>query len=238
MRLKNIFMLAFAALFFLGCSSKNSDTILQDNRNFTSSSMDSKMHFEEVMKIPADCSSCSGSGKEIAINGVRYKSDVAIKCCLKKNMIDTKIGLKKVYIHRVTDDRSGTEAIKYIRRDGSVVFFNSNPRLEALFYMFLKQELLSRGIVVTEDQSSPYTYRVDFSFSELKGVYSRNNEQLKSQLFGVLKIKNINYNRMTNISTKQDVKRLAVSRTGQFDIYVSLLVKQAANKVTEEISKL
>ncbi|QCD53161.1 hypothetical protein [Campylobacter sp. RM16192] len=238
MKFKTIFLMIAAAFLFLGCSSKTSDGPVLTSNISSSSSSDAKFHFEEVMKIPADCSSCSGSGKEIAINGTRYKSDVAINCCLKKNMIDTKVGLKKVYIHRITDERNGPEAIKYIRRDGSIVFFNSNPRLEVLFYMFLKQELLSRGIVVTDDQTSPYTYRLDFSFNELKGVYSRNNEQLKSQLFGVLKIKNINYNRIKNISTNQDVRKLAVSRTGQFDIYVSLLVKQAANKVAEEISKL
>lgn len=238
MKFQTIFVMIAAAFIFLGCSSKTSDRAVVTDNFSSSSSSDAKFHFEEVMKIPIDCSSCKGSGNTVTINGTKYRSDVAIKCCLKKNMIDTKAALKKVYIHRITDERKDVQSIKYIRQNGSTVVFNSNPRLEPLFYMFLKQELLSRGILVVEDQTSPYTYRLDFSFTELKGVYSRSQEQLNSQLFGVLKIKNINYGRILNITTKQEVKKLAVSRTGQFDIYVSLLVKQAANKVAEEISKL
>ncbi|QKF92751.1 hypothetical protein [Campylobacter sp. CCUG 57310] len=238
MKFKTIFLMIAAAFLFLGCSSKTSDGAVVTGNFSSSSSSDAKFHFEEVMKIPIDCSSCKGSGNTVTINGTKYRSDVAIKCCLKKNMIDTKTALKKVYIHRITDEREDAQSIKYIRQNGSTVVFNSNPRLEPLFYMFLKQELLSRGILVVENQTSPYTYRLDFSFTELKGVYSRSQEQLNSQLFGVLKIKNINYGRILNITTKQEVKKLAVSRTGQFDIYVSLLVKQAANKVAEEISKL
>ncbi|WP_169973300.1 hypothetical protein [Campylobacter sp. RM16191] len=238
MKFKTIFLMIVAAFLFLGCSSKTSDGPVLAGNVSSSSSSDAKFHFEEVMKIPVDCSSCKGSGDTVTINGAKYRSDVAIKCCLKKNMIDTKVALKKVYLHRITDEREDVQSIKYIRANGSTVMFNSNPRLELLFYMFLKQELLSRGILVVENQTSPYTYRLDFSFTELKGVYSRNQEQLNSQLFGVLKIKNINFSRMLNITTKQEVKKLAVSRTGQFDIYVSLLVKQAANKVAEEISKM
>lgn len=237
MKFKTIFLMIAAAFIFLGCSSKTDGPILASNVSGSSSS-DAKFHFEEVMKIPVDCSSCNGSGDTVTINGAKYRSDVAIKCCLKKNMIDTKVALKKVYIHRITDERADAQSIKYIRANGTTTMFNSNPRLELLFYMFLKQELLSRGILVVEDQTSPYVYRVDFAFTELKGVYSRNQEQLNSQLFGVLKIKNINFGRMLNITTKQEVKKLEASRTGQFDIYVSLLVKQAANKVAEEISKL
>lgn len=238
MKFKTIFLMIAAAFLFLGCSSKTSDGLVLAGNVSGPSSSDAKFHFEEVMKIPVDCSSCKGSGNTVTINGAKYRSDVAIKCCLKKNMIDTKVALKKVYLHRITDEREDVQSIKYIRANGSTVMFNSNPRLELLFYMFLKQELLLRGILVVEDQTSPYTYRLDFAFTELKGVYSRNQEQLNSQLFGVLKIKNINFSRMLNITTKQEVKKLAVSRTGQFDIYVSLLVKQAANKVAEEISKL
>ncbi|QKG28690.1 hypothetical protein [Campylobacter sp. RM16187] len=238
MKFKTIFLMIAAAFIFLGCSSKTSDGPVLASNVSSSSSSDAKFHFEEVMKIPVDCSSCKGSADTVTINGAKYRSDVAIKCCLKKNMIDTKVALKKVYLHRITDEREDVQSIKYIRANGSTVMFNSNPRLELLFYMFLKQELLSRGILVVEDQTSPYTYRLDFAFTELKGVYSRNQEQLNSQLFGVLKIKNINFSRMLNITTKQEVKKLAVSRTGQFDIYVSLLVKQAANKVAEEISKM
>ncbi|WP_170000666.1 hypothetical protein [Campylobacter sp. RM16189] len=238
MKFKTIFLMIAAAFLFLGCSSKTSDGPVLAGNVFSSSSSDAKFHFEEVMKIPVDCSSCKGSGDTVTINGTKYRSDVAIKCCLKKNMIDTKVALKKIYLHRITDEREDVQSIKYIRANGSTVIFNSNPRLELLFYMFLKQELLSRGILVVEDQTSPYTYRLDFAFTELKGVYSRNQEQLNSQLFGVLKIKNINFSRMLNITTKQEVKKLAASRTGQFDIYVSLLVKQAANKVAEEISKM
>ena len=173
MKFKTIFLMIAATFIFLGCSSKTDDgmPILASNVS-SESSGDAKFHFEEVMKIPVDCSSCKGSGDTVTINGAKYKSDVAIKCCLKKNMIDTSAALKKVYIHRITDERQDAQSIKYIRHDGSTVVFNSNPRLELLFYMFLKQELLSRGIIVTDTQTSPYTYKLDFSFTELNGVYS------------------------------------------------------------------
>ena len=190
------------------------------------------------MRIPADCSACRGRGDGVFINGVKYRSDVAINCCLEKNMIDINVGLKKVYFHRIVDARSSARSIYYTREDGSGVVFNSNPRLEVLFYMFLKRELNSRGIVVVDTQTSPYTYRLDFRFDELRGTYSRSSEILNGHLYGELVLSDINFKKRIPISTRHHVEELEASRSGQFDFFIALLVKQAAIKVADEITKL
>ena len=197
-----------------------------------------KMYFEEVMRIPADCSACKGRGDALFINGVKYKSDVAINCCLEKNMIDTNVGLKKVYFHRIVDARSSARSIYYTGVEGNSAVFNSNPRLEVLFYMFLQRELNSRGIVVVDTQTSPYTYRLDFRFDELRGSYSGSSEILNGHLKGLLVLSNINFKKTLPISTRHHVEKLEASESGQFDFFIALLVKQAAIKVADEITKL
>jgi len=196
------------------------------------------MYFEEVMRIPADCSACKGRGDGLFINGVKYKSDVAINCCLEKNMIDTNVGLKKVYFHRIVDARSSARSIYYTGVEGNTAVFNSNPRLEVLFYMFLQRELNSRGIVVVDTQTSPYTYRLDFRFDELRGSYSGSSEILNGHLNGLLILSNINFKKTLPISTRHHVEKLEASESGQFDFFIALLVKQAAIKVADEITKL
>ena len=54
----------------------------------------------------------------------------------------------------------------------------------------------------------------------------------------MLKIKNINKNRTLYITTTQNVSDLSVSKIDDFDLYMNLLIKQSANKVAQEISKL
>ena len=55
---------------------------------------------------------------------------------------------------------------------------------------------------------------------------------------GKLGVKNINKTRVLNISTRQDVRKFEAEDAEDFNLYVYLLVKQAANKAAEEISKL
>lgn len=234
MKFKGIFAILMMAFVFAGCFGGKSLPNGVDNGSKSSA----EFQFKEVMRIPLDCSSCSGVGKSVTINGVRYRSDVAIRCCLSKNLIDSKVALKKVYIHRIIDQRESAQSIKFIGKNGKVSLLSPNPGLELLFYMFLKQELSSRGILLEESANSPYTYRVDFAFNKLDGIYSQNYEHLNSQLLGLLVIKNINYNRMINISTTQEARKFEASKSEDFDMFVALLVKQAANKVAEEISKL
>lgn len=220
-------------LFFTGClgfGKVSNNTMATDN--------DSKMLFTNVLDVENDCSLCDDGGKKVYINGVRYYSDTALRCCLQKNMIDTNLALKKVYFHRITDDRQSARSIYYTRSDGLQVVFNSNPRLEVLFYMFLEHELNSRGILVVDTQTSPYTYRLDFSFEQLRGDYNEKSEYLSGSLFGRLTISNINFNKKLNISAKQSAQKLQASKSAHFDFFIALLVKQTAMKVADEISKL
>ncbi|CUU74664.1 hypothetical protein [Campylobacter hyointestinalis] len=217
-----LFTLAFA-IFFIGCSSKNLDPY---------SDTSAKRSFETIMKIKVACQPCNKSNYETTINGKYYKSDVAINCCPNMRKIDTSAGLTKVYLHRVSDLRENQKAIFV---NGSKEAYDLNKRIDSLFYLSLKEELKNRGIVLVDDQTSPYTLRVDFDFTGFKGVYNPKYENLNSKLYGILNIKNINYTRHIKISTTQSVRGL--SGTGDFGMYMDLLVKQAANKAAEEISK-
>lgn len=239
--LRTTLLAVFVAIFLTGCVAKASLCLSCegiDGVQSTSINSEDKMYFEEVMRIPADCSACKGRGDGLFINGVKYKSDVAINCCLEKNMIDTNVGLKKVYFHRIVDARSSARSIYYTGIEGNTAVFNSNPRLEVLFYMFLQRELNSRGIVVVDTQTSPYTYRLDFRFDELRGSYSGSSEILNGHLKGLLILSNINFKKTLPISTRHHVEKLEASESGQFDFFIALLVKQAAIKVADEITKL
>ncbi|RAZ25154.1 hypothetical protein [Campylobacter hyointestinalis] len=220
--MKGLLLLAFA-MFFIGCSSKNLDSY---------SDTSAKRSFETIMKINAVCQPCNRSSYETIIDGKSYKSDVAINCCPNIRKIDTSAGLTKVYLHRVSDLRENQKAIFV---NGSKEAYDLNKRIDSLFFLSLKEELKNRGIVLVNHQTSPYTLRVDFDFTGFKGVYNPKYENLNSKLYGVLNIKNINYTRHIKISTTQNVSGLR--GTGEFGIYMDLLVKQAANKAAEEISK-
>ena len=193
--------------------------------------------YQEVMRIKADCSSCASGGQSLTINGASYTSDVAIKCCIAQSRIDTNAAIKKVYIHRILDERSPESGIKFVSKKGAKMLY-SKERLEGLFYLFLQDELLNRGIMVVDGQVSPYTYRVDFAFTDYAATYSASSQYLSAAMKGKLGIKNINKTRVLNIGTRQDVRKLKASGIQDFDLYIYLLVKQAANKAAEEISKL
>ena len=227
------FILLFAAFLFTGCFG-----LFESSPEVAQASDGNAKGYKEVMRIKADCSSCASGGQDIKINGTDYTSDVAIKCCLRDNLIDTGVALKKVFIHRIIDSRQSTDAIKFTKKNGRSYIFTSNPRLEALFYLFLKQELNSRGIMVVETQTSPYTYRLDFSFTDLKGSYSQSTRYLEARLEGAVRFSNINFTRNFSFTTTQEAVKLKAEKSKDFDLYVSLLVKQMANKVAEEISKI
>lgn len=229
---KNLILTILLASFISGCGLKfGSEQSYNDSEN--------KMLFHEVLKVPVDCSDCSDFfGKKITINGREYTSDVAIKCCLAKNLIDTNVGLKKVYIHRIVDRRDSAKGIYYTNYDGVKKVFDVRPSIEALFYMFLEAELNSRGIVVVDTQTSPYTYKLDFDIYSFLAEYSKKSKILDGKLIGKLSLSNINFKKSLEISTKQQVKRLDADEIDEFDFFVALLAKQAANKVVDVISKI
>ncbi|MBE3022987.1 hypothetical protein [Campylobacter sp. 7477a] len=232
---KNLFLALFVTLFLSGCGYKFFGTEYGYKMDD-----ETKTAFNEVMRLKVDCSECSQNflAKTITINGREYTSDVAIKCCLSKNLIDTDIGLKKVYIHRITDSRESAKGIEYTNKYDQKWLYDTRPSLEALFYTFLEDELNSRGILVVGTQTSPYTYRLDFDFRNFWATYDYDSKILSGRLSGNLVISNINFKRNLGISTKQQVKRLNANQAKDFDFFVALLVKQAAIKVAGEISKI
>ena len=231
--MKNFIFILFSIL-LVGCfNTPSKPTVAQIEVDSAS-----KEQYEKIIRIPVNCDRCMNEFKTLLEDDVEYRSDVAIKCCLRDNLIDTGVALKKIFIHRIIDSRPNTDAIKFTKKNGRSYVFTSNPRLEALFYLFLKQDLNSRGILVVETQTSPYTYRLDFAFSKLIGEYSQNTLYLQAHLDGVVQISNINISRQVGFTTFQEATRLKASKSKDFDLYISLLVKQMANKVAEEVSKL
>ena len=51
-------------------------------------------------------------------------------------------------------------------------------------------------------------------------------------------LSNINFKKTLPISTRHHVEKLEASESGQIDFFIALLVKQAAIKVADEITKL
>ncbi len=226
------FILLFAAFLFTGCFG-----LFESSPEVAQASDGNAKGYKEVMRIKADCSSCASGGQDIKINGTDYTSDVAIKCCIAQSRIDTNAAIKKVYIHKIADERAADSGIKFISKNGAKMLY-PKERLERLFHLFLQDELLNRGIMVVDSQTSPYTYRVDFAFTDYAASYSEPSQYLSAAMKGKLGVKNINKTRVLNISTRQDVRKLEAEDTQDFNLYVYLLVKQAANKAAEEISKL
>ncbi|AGZ82277.1 hypothetical protein [Campylobacter fetus] len=214
----------FAALFFIGCSSK---TVLDPYADTSAAKS-----YETIMKITLNCEPCADTNYETTINGYTYRSDVAINCCTNLRKIDAGAGLKKVYLHNIADLRENSKVIK---ANGKA--YSLNKRLDTLFYLAMKEELTNRGMLVVDSQTSPYTLRVDFGFTDFKGVYSPGASQLNSRLQGILRIKNINYDKRIQINTRQSVSGLSANDVSDFGLYMDLLVKQAVNKAAEQISK-
>lgn len=214
--MKSIFFLAFV-LFFSACA-VNSKT-----QNIT--------RVNETIKIQAQCYNPSDSkAYEAKIQGLTYISDVGLKYCVNKRTIDKSVALKKVYIHRVYDL---DENLKFSTSNGSNYYINEN--FNYYFYIFLKEELKSRGIVVVDSaQDSPYILRVDLSFVDFYSKFD--SKSLFSVIASQLEIKDINTNKKINIKTKQEVK--GFSKINDLPFYTQLLIKQVANKAADIISSL
>ncbi|AQW86616.1 outer membrane liproprotein [Campylobacter pinnipediorum subsp. caledonicus] len=238
LKIKSIFLYFLMAMFFYGCASLNPFSTNEiEDKYFQIASKDETL-FKDIMRIKVDCTKENSVGtRRVLINGAEYSSDIAIKYCLRKNLVDTNVGLKKVFLHRIVDGRKDASVFSYTKRKGKITALDSSPSLEALYYMFLKQELNSRGIMVVETQTSPYTYRLDFTFNKTDGFYDRTNQTLDGKLEAKLNISNINFNKDFNINTKQYVKNLKIRNSDEFDFFVGLLVKQAAIKTANIITK-
>ncbi len=241
LKMKNALMIFFI-LFFTACSStmQPNGTGYNINGTYDEKKIDSNSfkNFKEVMRINPKCEPCdNGSGSSITINGVDYSSDISLSCCKNVRKIDTGLALKKVYIHRVNDLREDQKIVRIQGKDKQFQDMHMNKRADYMFYLLLKQELKERGIIVLEERSSPYVMKLDFDFLGLQSYYSPSSAHLASNLYGFLMLKDINKTKRYKISTTQDVRKFQTNNPDDFGVYLDLLIRQAANKVAEEISK-
>ncbi|MBK1971038.1 hypothetical protein JG677_07035 [Campylobacter sp. TTU-622] len=205
-----------ASIFILSACANRQDTFAQVN---------------QVSKN-SGCTSCeSPSGFEAKIKGLLYISDVGIECCANKRTLDTGVALKKVYLHRFYD----------LSEDKKTLFTNNqkyfvDTQFNAVFYVYLKQELESRGIVVLENNNdnSPYVTKVDLAFIDYNS--KKDSTGLHSRLVGVLSLYDVNKNRKFTIRTKQDVQ--GFDNLKEITFYTHLLIKQMANKAASIIASL
>lgn len=212
------------AMIFAGCAV---------NTGNNTAKIENAKSYDTLFRINTKCEPCSQKGYETTIDGKIYRSDIALNCCENSRTIDRSLALKKVYIHRVIDL---AESQKSVKVNGQNIKFDKN--FAPVFYTALAAELESRGIYVANSNESPYTYRVEFDFTDIKSIYSPGASYLSSKLVGTLNIKNINKKRTIFITTTQNVSDLNASSSDDFDLFMNLLIKQAANKAAQEISKL
>ncbi|WP_096029896.1 hypothetical protein [Campylobacter lanienae] len=210
------------AMILGGCAAQNNTTKTGISKSY-----------DTLFRINTKCEPCSQNVYETTIDGRLYRSDIALNCCENSRTIDSSAELKKVYIHKVVDL---AESQKSVKINGKNVKFDKN--FASVFYTALVAELQSRGIYVENSDQSPYTYRVDFEFSDIRSVYSPGANYLNSKLTGTLNLKNINKKRSILITTTQSVSDLNFTQPSDFDLFMNLLIKQAANKVAQEISNL
>lgn len=205
--------LSILALFFVACSSK---TTLQKVSDLTNQQ---------------PCYSCeSNQAFEAKVKGLLYISDVGLRCCADKRTLDSSVALKKVYLHRIYDLE---EEKKVFYANNSQYFINE--QFNAAFYVFLKQELKARGMVVIDEiNNSPYVLRLDLHFINFSSNLDRTG--LHSNLSAKLILKDININKEFIVRTKQDV--MGFNDLREISFYTFLLIKQMANKTASVISSL
>lgn len=205
-----IFLVAF---FLCACSTKNTMQKVSDLSN------------------QQPCFSCeSDQAFEARIRGLLYLSDIGLKCCADKRTIDSGVALKKVYLHRIYD----LEEEKKIFYANDKRYF-INEQFNVAFYVFLKQELKARGIVVIEEiNNSPYVLRLDLHFLDFSSRLDPVG--LHSNVSAKLSLKDININKEFIVRTKQDV--MGFRDLKEISFYTFLLIKQMANKTASVISSL
>ncbi len=214
MNKKILFFIALA-LFLNACASKQ-NTFTQVNQ----------------LSKASQCVPCeSSSGFEAKIKGLLYVSDIGIQCCANKRTLDTSVALKKVYLHRFYDLK---EEQKVLNARGQKLFVNLD--FNAIFYVYLKQELEARGIIALDDNKadSPYVTKIDLAFIDYNA--KQDSLGLHSRLVGVLNLSDINKNKKFTLRTKQDVQ--GFENLKDISFYTHLLIKQMANKAASMISEL
>lgn len=224
----------FVAFLLAGCfadSPQPDDGMIYKPNN----DKNSKLMFERVLKVPVDCSSGAKKGSDVVIDGARYSSDVALNNCLKRNLIDAGMTLKKVYIHRITDNRKDASVLSYMNNEGLNTIYTPSFSLEELYYLFLQDELKSRGILVL-DEPSPSSIRLDFDIRHLAGARHPSNGTLELAMGAKLSLNGSRVNRKRDIISSAKVVKCGINC--DLDFFTSLIIKQAAIKSAQQISDI
>lgn len=212
---KNVFFCFIMVLFLSACATNNQ----------------SVTRVNEVIKIQTQCYNPKKPlPYEVKVNGLTYISDVGFKYCINKRTVDSDVALKKVYIHRIYDL---DEKKKFSTSVNKAYYIDA--KFNYYFYIFLKEELENRGIVVVEDtQDSPYVLKVDLTFTDFYSNFDANS--LYSVVNSSLLLKDINTNKKLNVKTMQEVKGFYNIKDLPF--FTQLLIRQVANKAAQIISEL
>lgn len=212
--IRKIFLTALA-LFLVACGSKSNTTVQQVNDTANKQA----------------CYPCDDpKAFEAKIRGLLYISDVGIRCCADKRTLDKSVGVKKIYIHAISD-LAEEQKIFYAKGKSYII----NEKFNAVFFNFLKQELQARGMKIVKGiNNSPYVLRLDFNFLTFSSNIDKTG--LHSNVSGRLTLKDINTNKDIIVRTKQDV--IGFKDLNEISFYTYLLIKQLANKTASIISAL
>lgn len=205
-------LMILLAMFLAACSTKHTPVDV-DN---------------EVLDIKNQAYNCNSKQAFVAnILGHRYISDMGIKCLVGKRTINQAIDLKKVYLHRID---AMPEKIKIVKLRTRNYFIDKNFALA--FYVYLKQELEDRGILVVE-QASPYVLKVDTKFTNFKADIK--NHRFNSKIW-------LSMDTLYN-GRKQDFKITTFQSVDHYyniydtPFFSDLLMRQLANKAASIISE-
>lgn len=206
------YFLVLLALLFAACSSHqvSNDHLINE--------------VADIKDLSYDCDSQKAYVANIL--GHRYISDMGIKCFVGKRTINQAIDLKKVYLHRIDEMPQNIKVVEY---NNSTYYIDKNFGLS--FYVYLKNELEYRGIVVT-DKVSPYVMKVDTNFVNFKASIA--NKRFNSKVWIDMHTRYNGFKKTYKISTFQSVDNY----TNIYDtpFFSDLLMRQLANKAASVIS--
>lgn len=192
--------------------------------------------YESVLKISTDCKPCGHTAYSTYIDGNAYSSDIAIKCCENSRKINKSLVFKKVYFHHISDLTGSAKIVNLNTRNGKTTL-KAQRQLDGIFYFMLEKELKSRGILVVDNQNSPYTIKLDFEILDFLGNYDANRNFYSSNLSARAVLKNIDKSKKYEIFTTQNVNGLKANKAKDLYLYFDILAKQAANKVANLIDE-
>lgn len=209
-----IFILAFSLLFLSACATKPQPLTKEELVK----------RIGNIKDLAYDCDSPKAYIANIL--GHKYISDMGIKCLVGKRTLNQAVDLKKVYIHRIQELDEAFKQVTYMNKP-----FFLDKKFALAFYVYLKEELEDRGIVVL-NSLSPYVMKVDAAFVNFKGDIS--GGKYSSKVWLDLSIKYNIKDKLYKINTYQIVDNF--DKVGDTPFFTDLLMRQLANKTASVIS--